>query len=53
MSGSPGTATEPALVAAGSSMVTDPKINADDTGRLVSGTDTAGDPSRPTPSSGR
>jgi hypothetical protein len=43
LSGSPGTATEPALVAAGSSMVTDPKINADDSGRLVSGTDANGD----------
>ena len=43
MSGSPGTAVEPALVAAGSSMVIDAKINADDTGRLVSGTDAAGD----------
>ena len=39
LSGSPGTASEPALVAPGSSMVTDSKINADDTGRLVSGTD--------------
>jgi hypothetical protein len=39
LSGSPGTASEPALVAAGSSWVTDAKINADDTGRLVSGTD--------------
>ena len=38
---SPGAATEPALVSAGSSMVTDSKINADDTGRLVSGTDSA------------
>ena len=38
LSGSPGTATEPALVAPGSSMVLDSKINADDTGRLVSGT---------------
>ena len=38
LSGSPGTATEPALVAVGSSMVLDSKINADDTGRLVSGT---------------
>jgi hypothetical protein len=43
VSGSPGAATEPALVAANSSMVTDSKINADDTGRLVSGTDAAGD----------
>ena len=42
LSGSPGTATEPALVSPGSSMVTDPKINADDTGRLVSGTDVNG-----------
>ena len=42
LSGSPGTATEPALVGANSSMVTDPKINADDTGRLVSGTDSNG-----------
>jgi hypothetical protein len=39
LSGSPGTAVEPAAVAAGSSWVTDAKINADDTGRLVSGTD--------------
>jgi hypothetical protein len=38
LSGSPGTATEPALVAPGSSLATDSKINADDTGRLVSGT---------------
>ena len=37
--GSPGSASEPAIVAPGSSMVNDPKINADDTGRLVSGTD--------------
>jgi hypothetical protein len=43
LSGSPGTASEPALVAPGSSLVTDPKINADDTGRLVSGTDADGD----------
>ena len=42
VSGSPGTASEPALVSAGSSMVTDSKINADDTGRLVSGTDSNG-----------
>ncbi len=42
LSGSPGTAPEPALVAPGSSMVTDSKINADDTGRLVSGTDANG-----------
>lgn len=37
LSGSPGSTTEPGIVAPGSSMVTDPKINADDTGRLVSG----------------
>ena len=37
LSGSPGTTTEPALVSPGSSMVYDSKINADDTGRLVSG----------------
>jgi hypothetical protein len=43
VSGSPGTAVEPALVAPQSSLVTDAKINADDTGRLVSGTDAAGD----------
>ena len=43
LSGSPGTATEPALASAGSSLVIDSKINADDTGRLVSGTDAAGD----------
>ena len=42
VSGSPGSATEPAVVAAGSSMVGDAKINADDTGRLISGTDAAG-----------
>ena len=42
LSGSPGTASEPALVAPGSSLVTDAKINADDTGRLVSGTDAYG-----------
>jgi hypothetical protein len=42
LSGSPGAATEPALASAGSSMVTDSKINADDTGRLVSGTDSSG-----------
>ena len=42
VSGSPGAATEPALVAPDSSMVTDSKINADDTGRLVSGTDANG-----------
>ncbi len=40
--GSPGAATEPALVAPASSMVIDAKINADDTGRLVSGTDANG-----------
>jgi len=43
LSGSPGSASEPALVAPGSSLVTDAKINADDTGRLVSGTDANGD----------
>ena len=37
LSGSPGSTTEPALVSPGSSMVYDSKINADDTGRLVSG----------------
>ncbi len=42
VSGSPGSATEPALASAGSSLVTDSKINADDTGRLVSGTDSSG-----------
>jgi len=42
LSASPGTASEPALVAPGSSLVTDAKINADDTGRLVSGTDANG-----------
>ena len=42
VTGSPGGATEPAVVAANSSMVTDSKINADDTGRLVSGTDANG-----------
>ena len=42
VTGSPGTTSEPALVNAGSSMVTDSKINADDTGRLVSGTDANG-----------
>ena len=39
VSGSPGTASEPAVVGSGSSMVIDSKINAQDTGRLVSGTD--------------
>lgn len=38
LSGSPGSTSEPALVSPGSSMVYDSKINADDTGRLVSGT---------------
>jgi hypothetical protein len=42
LGGPPGTTTEPAEVAPGSSMVTDPKISADDTGRLISGTDGAG-----------
>ena len=51
LSGSPGTASEPALVAPGSSMVNDPKINADDTGRLVSGTDAPATRYLPTPSS--
>ncbi|MCU1363204.1 MAG: hypothetical protein JWM55_1032 [Acidimicrobiaceae bacterium] len=37
VSGSPGATTEPGLGSAGSSMVVDAKINADDTGRLVSG----------------
>jgi hypothetical protein len=39
---SPGKSTEPALVASGSNLVADSKINADDTGRLVSGTDANG-----------
>jgi hypothetical protein len=38
LSGSPGSTTEPALVSPGSSLAYDSKINADDTGRLVSGT---------------
>jgi hypothetical protein len=38
LSGSPSAATEPALVSPGSSLAYDSKINADDTGRLVSGT---------------
>ncbi len=42
VTGSPGSTTEPAMVAPGSSLVTDSKINAQDTGRLVSGTDGAG-----------
>jgi hypothetical protein len=42
LGGSPGTSSEPAVVGAGSSMVIDAKINAQDTGRLVSGTDAAG-----------
>jgi hypothetical protein len=37
LSGSPTATTEPAMVAPGSSMAIDAKINADDTGRLVSG----------------
>ena len=37
LSGSPGAASEPASYNPGSSIVYDPKINADDTGRLVSG----------------
>jgi hypothetical protein len=43
LSGSPGSTSEPAVVAPGSSLATDSKINADDTGRLVSGTDSTGD----------
>ena len=42
LSGSPGMGIEPALVSPGSSLVTDSKINADDTGRLISGTDANG-----------
>jgi hypothetical protein len=42
VSTSPGKASEPIVVAAGSSLATDSKINADDTGRLVSGTDANG-----------
>jgi hypothetical protein len=42
LGGSPGTASEPAVVGTGSSMVIDAKINAQDTGRLVSGTDANG-----------
>jgi hypothetical protein len=38
LSGSPGAASEPASFGTGSSIIFDPKINADDTGRLVSGT---------------
>jgi len=38
LSGSPTSTTEPGLVSPGSSLVYDSKINADDTGRLVSGT---------------
>jgi len=38
VSGSPGATTEQASYSPASSMITDPKINADDTGRLVSGT---------------
>jgi hypothetical protein len=37
LSGSPGAATEPASYSPASSTIVDPKINADDTGRLVSG----------------
>ncbi len=37
VTGSPGAANEPASYNPGSSIVFDPKINADDTGRLVSG----------------
>ncbi len=42
VTGSPGTTAESAMVAPGSSLATDSKINAQDTGRLVSGTDGAG-----------
>jgi hypothetical protein len=42
VSGSPGSANEPAEVGTGSSLAIDSKINADDTGRLVSGTDANG-----------
>ena len=42
LSGSPGKVVEPAVVGLGSSIVNDPKINADDSGRLVSGTDANG-----------
>ncbi len=54
VSGSPGSATEPGSVGTNSSLVLDSKINAQDTGRLVSGTDANGnyDPG-PTPSSAR
>jgi hypothetical protein len=38
LSGSPGTTAEPASFTATSSIITDPKINADDTGRIVTGT---------------
>lgn len=38
MSGSPGPANEPASFSPSSSTIIDPKINADDTGRMVSGT---------------
>jgi hypothetical protein len=37
LSGSPGATSEPASYNPGSSIIFDPKINADDTGRLVSG----------------
>ncbi|MGH9126635.1 MAG: alkaline phosphatase family protein, partial [Acidimicrobiales bacterium] len=37
LSGSPGSSNEPGSYSPSSSMVVDPKINADDTGRLVSG----------------
>jgi hypothetical protein len=42
VSGSPGSTTEPAVVTPGSSSVSDAKINADDTGRLVTGVDGVG-----------
>ena len=42
VTGSPGSTSEPAMVAPGSSLATDSNINAQDTGRLVSGTDAFG-----------
>jgi hypothetical protein len=42
VSGSPGKTTEPVVIGTGSSLGIDSKINADDTGRLVSGTDANG-----------
>jgi hypothetical protein len=46
---SPGAATETAVVAPGSSLVTDSKINADDTGRLVTSVDSSGNPTTAIP----